>query len=62
MERPHRRPAESALDPPLREYERQQGGYWLYGRDPCGDDKKWVPLPGREPHRWPWPAPNQAGT
>jgi hypothetical protein len=32
------------LDPPLREYERQQGGYWLYGTDPYGSDKKWVPL------------------
>lgn len=23
-------------------YERQQGGYWLYGTDPYGADKRWV--------------------
>ena len=27
---------------PLREYERQQGGYWLYGRDLFGRDRVWV--------------------
>ena len=36
------------LDPPLREYERQQGGYWLYGRDPFGADRVWVPIEREE--------------
>jgi len=25
-------------------YERDQGGYWLYGTDPFGADKRWVPV------------------
>ena len=29
-------------------YERDQGGYWLYGTDPYGADKRWVPV--KRPH------------
>ncbi len=25
-------------------YEQQQGGYWLYGTDPFGADKRWIPV------------------
>ena len=28
----------------LRPYEQQQGGYWLYGTDPFGADKRWIPV------------------
>ena len=36
---------------PLREYERQQGGYWLYGRDPFGADRVWVSVAEHEAAR-----------
>jgi hypothetical protein len=28
----------------LKPYEKQQGGYWLYGTDPFGADKRWIPV------------------
>ncbi len=28
----------------LKPYEKQQGGYWLYGTDPFGADKQWIPV------------------
>ena len=28
----------------LKPYEQQQGGYWLYGTNPFGADKRWIPV------------------
>ena len=33
----------------LAPYEQQQGGYWLYGTDLLGADKRWIPVGAPRP-------------